>query len=57
MYQTGSFLLIAYVDCSVGIVLPTIEVRFENLKAYAEVHVGTRGLPTILNSVTNIFEV
>ncbi|KAF8658462.1 hypothetical protein HU200_058914 [Digitaria exilis] len=34
----------------VGIVLPTIEVRFEHLKADAEVHIGTRGLPTILNS-------
>jgi hypothetical protein len=44
-------------NCSVGIVLPTIEVRFENLKADADVHIGTRGLPTILNSVTNIFEV
>jgi len=31
-------------------------VRFEHLKADAEVHVGSRGLPTILNSVTNIFE-
>jgi len=41
----------------VGIVLPTIEVRFEHLKADAEVHVGSRGLPTIQNSVTNIFEV
>ncbi|CAL5048790.1 unnamed protein product [Urochloa decumbens] len=40
----------------VGIVLPTIEVRFEHLKADAEVHIGTRGLPTILNSVINIFE-
>ncbi|RLM55353.1 ABC-2 type transporter [Panicum miliaceum] len=40
----------------VGIVLPTIEVRFEHLKADAEVHIGTRGLPTILNSVTSIFE-
>nr|CAB3468469.1 unnamed protein product [Digitaria exilis] len=40
----------------VGIVLPTIEVRFEHLKADAKVHIGTRGLPTILNSVTNIFE-
>ena len=33
---------IPYVICSVGIVLPTIEVRFEHLKADAEVHVGSR---------------
>jgi hypothetical protein len=51
------FLSLLMLNCSVGIVLPTIEVRFENLKADADVHIGTRGLPTILNSVTNIFEV
>ncbi|KAM0847154.1 hypothetical protein ACQ4PT_055202 [Festuca glaucescens] len=40
----------------VGIVLPTVEVRFEHLNADVEVCVGTRGLPTVLNSITNIFE-
>ncbi|CAO2170592.1 unnamed protein product [Urochloa humidicola] len=40
----------------VGIDMPTIEVRFENLKAEAEVRVGTSGLPTVLNSITNTLE-
>ncbi|KAG2729209.1 hypothetical protein I3843_01G233500 [Carya illinoinensis] len=40
----------------VGIPLPTIEVRFENLKVEAEAHVGSRALPTCLNFSVNIFE-
>nr|CAB3473544.1 unnamed protein product [Digitaria exilis] len=40
----------------VGIDMPTIEVRFENLEAEAEVRVGSSGLPTILNSVVNTVE-
>ncbi|XP_006644354.1 ABC transporter G family member 37 [Oryza brachyantha] len=40
----------------VGIDYPTIEVRFENLEVEADVHVGNRGLPTLLNSVSNTVE-
>ncbi|XP_041014876.1 pleiotropic drug resistance protein 1-like [Juglans microcarpa x Juglans regia] len=40
----------------VGIPLPTIEVRFENLKVEAEAHVGSRALPTFLNFSVNILE-
>ncbi|KAJ8445587.1 hypothetical protein Cgig2_012475 [Carnegiea gigantea] len=40
----------------VGIEIPTIEVRFENLNIEAEVYVGSRALPTFINFVTNIFE-
>ncbi|KAJ1284255.1 hypothetical protein BS78_03G191100 [Paspalum vaginatum] len=40
----------------VGIDYPTIEVRYENLQVDAQVHVGDRGLPTLLNSVTNTVE-
>lgn len=40
----------------VGIELPTIEVRFENLNIEAEVYVGSRALPTFINFATNIFE-
>nr|XP_034594035.1 ABC transporter G family member 35 isoform X1 [Setaria viridis] len=40
----------------VGIDMPTIEVRFEHLKAEADVRVGTSGLPTVLNSITNTLE-
>ncbi|CAN6456253.1 unnamed protein product [Victoria cruziana] len=40
----------------VGIDIPQIEVRFENLNVDADVHVGSRGLPTLLNSVVNLLE-
>ncbi|KAL5228795.1 hypothetical protein ABZP36_017060 [Zizania latifolia] len=40
----------------VGIDYPTIEVRFEKLEVEAEVHVGDRGLPTLVNSVSNTIE-
>jgi hypothetical protein len=45
-------------DCyRVGIDMPTIEVRFQNLEAEAEVRVGSSGLPTVLNSIVNTVEV
>ncbi|RYR03043.1 hypothetical protein Ahy_B06g081876 isoform C [Arachis hypogaea] len=40
----------------VGITLPTIEVRFEHLKVEAEVHLGTRALPTFANFILNIVQ-
>ncbi|KAL6864961.1 hypothetical protein ACP4OV_016112 [Aristida adscensionis] len=40
----------------VGIEMPTVEVRFEQLEVEAEVRVGSRGLPTVLNSFTNAIE-
>ncbi|PON90758.1 ABC type transporter protein [Trema orientale] len=40
----------------VGVDIPTIEVRFERLDVEAEVYVGSRALPTILNFSVNIFE-
>jgi ABC-type multidrug transport system fused ATPase/permease subunit len=40
----------------VGIELPTIEVRYENLTIEADCYVGDRALPTLLNSTRNIFE-
>ncbi|XP_020270786.1 ABC transporter G family member 36-like [Asparagus officinalis] len=40
----------------VGIDIPMIEVRYENLNVEAEIHVGNRGLPTSLNSVINVLE-
>jgi hypothetical protein len=42
---------------NVGIEYPTIEVRFQKLQVEAEVRVGSRGLPTLINSVTNTLEV
>ncbi|KAK1393965.1 Pigment permease [Heracleum sosnowskyi] len=40
----------------VGIDLPKIEVRFEHLKVDAKVYVGSRALPSFLNSVWNSLE-
>ncbi|KAJ3670857.1 hypothetical protein LUZ60_008283 [Juncus effusus] len=40
----------------VGLQLPTIEVRYENLNIKAEAYVGNRGLPTFLNATLNSIE-
>ncbi|KAJ3670859.1 hypothetical protein LUZ60_008285 [Juncus effusus] len=40
----------------VGIDLPTIEVRFENLNIEAEAYVGNRGLPSFFNAIINTIE-
>ncbi|KAG8056467.1 hypothetical protein GUJ93_ZPchr0002g24951 [Zizania palustris] len=40
----------------VGIELPTIEVRYENLTVEAESYVGSRGYPTLLTTYANILE-
>ncbi len=37
--------------------MSAVEVRFENLSVDADVHVGGRALPTVLNSVLNFVEV
>jgi hypothetical protein len=42
---------------SVGLDIPTIEVRFEHLCVDAEAYVGSRGLPTIFNFCVNMLEV
>ncbi|MED6194939.1 transcription factor [Stylosanthes scabra] len=41
----------------VGVKIPTIEVRFENLKVEAQVQVASRALPTFSNFIFNILEV
>ncbi|EEF33324.1 ATP-binding cassette transporter, putative [Ricinus communis] len=40
----------------VGIEVPKIEVRFENLSIEGDAYVGSRALPTILNSTLNAVE-
>ncbi|CAM6028215.1 unnamed protein product [Sphagnum balticum] len=40
----------------VGITIPTIEVRYENLSIDADCYVGNRALPTLLNNTQNFFE-
>ena len=39
-----------------GIELPTVEVRFEQVTVQAKCHVGSRALPTLLNTARNIAE-
>ncbi|KAK2364343.1 pleiotropic drug resistance protein [Trifolium repens] len=40
----------------VGIEVPKIEVRYENVSVEGDVHVGRRSLPTLLNATLNAFE-
>ncbi|RDX73571.1 ABC transporter G family member 39, partial [Mucuna pruriens] len=40
----------------VGIEIPQIEVRCENLSVEGDVYVGSRALPTLLNATLNAFE-
>ncbi|KAI4365646.1 hypothetical protein MLD38_021612 [Melastoma candidum] len=40
----------------VGIEIPKIEVRYEHLSIEGDVHVGSRALPTLLNSTMNAIE-
>ncbi|CAL0326752.1 unnamed protein product [Lupinus luteus] len=40
----------------VGIEIPKIEVRYENLSVEGDVYIGRRALPTLLNATLNIFE-
>ena len=40
----------------VGIELPTVEVRFEQVTVQAKCHVGSRALPTLLNTARNVAE-
>ena len=41
----------------VGIEIPKIEVRFEHLNVEGDAYIGTRALPTLLNSTMNVIEV
>ncbi|XP_030480269.1 pleiotropic drug resistance protein 1 isoform X1 [Cannabis sativa] len=41
---------------SVGIELPTVEVRFEHLIVETEIYVGERALPSFINFTTNVIE-
>ena len=41
----------------VGIEIPKIEVRYENLSIEGDVYVGSRALPTLLNATLNTIEV
>ncbi|XP_012066453.1 ABC transporter G family member 34 [Jatropha curcas] len=41
----------------VGIEIPKIEVRYENLSVEGYVHVGSRALPTLINATLNSIEI
>lgn len=43
--------------CRVGIRVPTVEIRYENVTVDAKCFVGDRALPTLKNSTVNILEV
>ena len=51
------FICISNMKRSVGLDMPTIEVRFEHLDVEAEAYVGGRALPTIFNFSVNMLEV
>lgn len=40
--------------CRVGIALPTVEVRFENLTVKTNTHDKKRAIPTLTNTVHNL---
>jgi hypothetical protein len=39
-----------------GIQVPTVEVRFEDISVDTSVYVGSRALPSVINSYRNIVE-
>lgn len=41
----------------VGLEIPTVEVRFEHVNVEAQVYVGGRALPSLLNFFVNVLEV
>ena len=43
--------------CRVNIPFPSVEIRFENVSTEAEVYVGDRALPTLVNYTRNIIDV
>ncbi|GFZ04131.1 ABC-2 and plant PDR ABC-type transporter family protein [Actinidia rufa] len=45
-----------YSFAMVGIVLPTVEVRFEHLTIEADCYIGDRALPSLVNAARNIAE-
>ncbi|PON60434.1 ABC transporter-like [Trema orientale] len=40
----------------VGLKVPNVEVRYENLNIVADVHTGSRALPTLINFTRDVFE-
>ncbi len=53
----GFFLKLPENACRVGIELPSVEVRFEDLEVTALAYAAGRQLPSIFNAYRNWFEV
>lgn len=49
-------LVFAYMK-SVGLEVPNVEVRFEDLNVVADVQTGSRALPTLINYTRDVLEV
>lgn len=49
--------MINFVMNRVGIDIPKIEVRYENLSIEGDAYVGSRALPTLFNATINVIEV
>ena len=49
--------IVLYMICRVGIELPTVEVRYEQLTVEADVITAGRALPTLWNAATNFLQV
>lgn len=45
------------INYRVGLEVPKVEVKFENLNISTKVHVGSRALPSLTNYVNDITEV
>ena len=50
-------ILVCDLGYRVGIDIPKVEVRFQNLEIEGDAFVGTRALPTLWNSTLNALEV
>lgn len=56
MFPFGLIWLLVF-GIRVGLELPKIEVRFEDLSVEADAYAGSRALPTLLNATLNTIEV
>ena len=50
-------MLFVHGENRVGIEIPKIEVRYEHLSIEGQAYLGTRALPTLINSTLNTLEV
>lgn len=55
-WNSGIDFFFCFTNSRVGIRLPTVEVRFQNLTVEADSYVGSRALPTLPNVALNLLE-